>query len=139
MNRGDPVTINFTSADVHTTPAPVILKDQAGKTRTLLPTESLFVLSLMGNISVAAAGADVFASADDTLTGDVILGSFASVAGGSLAFSAHFPHTGVGCPTGVTPKVISLNAGAITIIGNGYIVTDSTKIGRQSWQANLNP
>lgn len=138
MKRGDPVTINFTSADAHVA-APVILKDSTGKTRTLQSYEALIVTALQANVSVTAAGADVFASADDTNNGDVIIGSFATVAGGGVAFTTILPHDGIGCPQGVTPKVVAANAGAITVVGSGYIVTDSTQLGRQSWQAKLNP
>lgn len=138
-HRGDPVTLNYASTDATGSP-PLILKDSTGATRVLQSYECLIVTHLEANLVTAVVGADVFAVADNTTTGDVIIGSFGSAGAsgaGSIAFTAILGPDGIGCPQGVTPKVVALNAGAITVVGTGYIQTDTTQVGRQNWNCRL--
>lgn len=137
---GDPVTINLTTGNATTAGGtPVKLKDSTGATRVLGPNECLIVYSLQANVSQSVGGLDVFCVADSDATGDVILGSYATIAGGSLAFMTMFGPDGVGCPRGATPLVFATNVGGVTLVGSGYIKIDSQSPGRQSFESRLNP
>lgn len=133
--HGDPVTLELTTTDAHTAAVSFIIKDGNGNTRTLLATERLMIDSMQVNMAAAVLGADVYAVADATATGDVIVGSFGPGSPNRVAF----PHDGLSLPNGKTPLIVAQVAGAITAVGSGRIIVGSQVITRQPYRETLNP
>lgn len=129
MEQGEPVNIEFSSADASTA-AEVTLSTNDGSTRTLAANEVLLVDSLN-----AAVGTGVTATVIDDADGDGAVDAkerIAVFAEGNG--NAYFGCEGRGGKVGVTPKVKGSGAGQIDITGSGRIIKGKTEGVRPSWK-----
>lgn len=134
VKAGDPVQLEFSSADASTAAA-ITIKDGNNATRTLQSYERLLIDSLIGDIA-AGVTADVFddKDADGTVDAGELLASL-----GALNTTYTNNDSGLSVTTGNTPKVKSSGAGSVKITGTGRIQFGQGRPVRPSWRESLVP
>jgi hypothetical protein len=121
MLRGDPVQIEFTSADA-TTAAAVSLRHAGGAAiSALAANERLIISSISASLAAAVLHAEIFNDTD--ADGNVDAGELlVALSLGPNHWNIGSPDFGTACRLATIPKVKAAVAGAIQIAGVGYLV-----------------
>lgn len=132
MQAGDYVAIEFSSADTSVASL-VTLKDANSVTRVLASNERLLISSF--NIDVSSAAGLVTFFNDKNSNGTVEAGErIAEFQDCDARFSGG--PEGYACPIGITPKVIAVTAGQVSLNGEGRIVIGQSQGLRPNWQSS---
>lgn len=152
MKQGDEVDISFFNNQtmVIAQNYPLVLTNPDASVRVLLANETLILDSLVVSLDTVTVGGvlQVFSAppANSTNVGLIVarFGTFkVDSLGNPIAIgtdNVQYRNEGLSLPPGQTLWVVApLTGGSAAISGKGRIITSSTQIGRQNWQAKLNP
>lgn len=119
--RGDPVKLEFSSADA-TTAAAMTMYDNGGAARTIKPTERLVIVHVSASLAAAVLSAIIFDDVDGG--GTVGSGERLAVLGiGPNSLEYSFGDGGPACGQGRVPKIKAAVAGQIDVVAIGYLMT----------------